>query len=119
MTLNIAADHVPLALDEDGVARVGGSRIPLDTVVCAFMQGATPEQIAEQFPSLRLSDIYSVIATTSTTGKRSTSIWRSAQLGPKKSERKSRLSAIWAVFVSVCFDDQNEGHRLHAQVRRG
>ena len=61
MTLNITADSVPLALDDDGVARVGGSRIPIDTVVCAFMQGATPEQIAEQFPSLRLPDIYSVI----------------------------------------------------------
>ena len=61
MTLDITADRVPLALDDDGVARVGGSRIPLDTVVCAFMQGATPEQISEQFPSLRLSDIYGVI----------------------------------------------------------
>ena len=61
MTLDIAADRVPLALDDDGVARVGGSRVPIDTVVCAFTDGATAEQIAEQFPSLRLSNIYSVI----------------------------------------------------------
>ena len=61
MTLDIDTDRVPLELDEDGVARVGGSRVPLDTVVCAFMQGATAEQIAEQYPSLRLSEIYSVI----------------------------------------------------------
>ncbi len=61
MTLNIAADRVPLALDDDGVARVGGSRVPIDTVICAFTDGATAEQIAEQFPSLRLSNIYSVI----------------------------------------------------------
>ena len=61
MTLNITADRVPLALDDDGVARVGGSRVPIDTVVYAFTDGATAEQIAEQFPSLRLSNIYSVI----------------------------------------------------------
>ncbi len=59
MTLDTT--HVPLELDEDNVLRVGGSRVPLDTVISAFMQGATPEQIAEQFPSLRLSDIYSTI----------------------------------------------------------
>ena len=61
MTLQIATDRVPLSLDENGTARVGGSRVPLDTVVFAFRHGATAEQIAEQYPSLRLSDIYSVI----------------------------------------------------------
>ena len=44
MTLDIAADRVPLALDDDGVARVGGSRVPIDTVVCAFTDGATVER---------------------------------------------------------------------------
>ena len=47
--------------DAFGVKRVGGSRIPLDTVVVAFTQGATVMQIAEQYPSLSPSDIYSAI----------------------------------------------------------
>ena len=61
MTLNIAQNHAPLTLDRDGVARVGGSRVPLETVVGAFTLGATAEQIAERFPSLTLADVYSTI----------------------------------------------------------
>jgi hypothetical protein len=33
----------------------------LDTVVAAFHDGATAEEIAEQYPSLQLSDVYAVI----------------------------------------------------------
>jgi uncharacterized protein (DUF433 family) len=43
------------------VVRVGHSRVTLDTVVAAFNQGANPEQIARQYPSLALADIYAVI----------------------------------------------------------
>jgi hypothetical protein len=35
---------------------------PLDTVVVAFEEGKTPEDIAQQYPSLALGDIYAVIA---------------------------------------------------------
>ena len=47
---------------EDGVIRITGSRVTLDTVVHPFKQGATAEQIQEDFPSLALRDIYGVIA---------------------------------------------------------
>ncbi|MEL6765149.1 MAG: DUF433 domain-containing protein, partial [Cyanobacteria bacterium J06607_6] len=47
--------------DADGVVRVSRTRVTLDTVVAAFWEGATAEVIAEQYPSLQLSDIYSVI----------------------------------------------------------
>lgn len=54
-------ETVPLALNEDGVLRVSGTRVTLDTVVGAFREGATPEEIAQQYPSLPLGDIYEVI----------------------------------------------------------
>jgi uncharacterized protein (DUF433 family) len=53
---------VPLTTTEFGTVRVGGSRVSLDSVVYHYEQGATPERIAESFPSLNLADIYAVIA---------------------------------------------------------
>lgn len=54
-------DAIPLSKDANGVYRVGSSRVTLDLVVRAFNRGATPEEIAQDFPSLRLPDIYQVI----------------------------------------------------------
>jgi uncharacterized protein (DUF433 family) len=54
-------EPVPLSTGMDGVIRVGGSRVTLDTVAEAFAQGATPEEIAQQYPTLSLADIYSVL----------------------------------------------------------
>jgi uncharacterized protein (DUF433 family) len=61
MGLVIESKPVPLRTDEGGAVRVGGTRVTLDTVVTAFQQGATPEEIGQQYPSLRLADIYAVI----------------------------------------------------------
>ena len=52
---------IPLEEDADGVVRVGGTRVTLDTVVAAFREGATAEEIVYQYPSLDLADVYSVI----------------------------------------------------------
>ena len=60
--LVIAAEPIPLEADVDGVVRVGGTRVTLDTVVIAFMEGATAEEILYQYPSLNLADVYAVIA---------------------------------------------------------
>jgi uncharacterized protein (DUF433 family) len=54
-------DAIPLSTDANGVYRVGGGRVTLDLVVRAFNRGATAEEIAQDFPSLELSDIYQVI----------------------------------------------------------
>src|SRR5207244_10008836 len=62
MSLIIANRPVPLKADNDGVVRVGGTRVTLDTLVAAFTEGATPEEIVQQYPSLNLADVYSVIA---------------------------------------------------------
>ena len=52
---------VPLTSDESGVIRVGGTRVRLDTVVYAFNQGYTAEQIVDHYPALQLVDVYAVI----------------------------------------------------------
>src|SRR5512147_72792 len=61
-TLQIQPLSLPLTLNKDGVARVSGTRVTLDTVVRAFTRGATAEEIAQQYPSLALSDVYAVIS---------------------------------------------------------
>jgi uncharacterized protein (DUF433 family) len=61
MSLSTPLEPVPLLPDPDGVIRVGGTRVTLDTVVAAFCEGLTPESIVEQHPTLRLPDVYSVI----------------------------------------------------------
>ncbi len=53
-------ERVPLTADSDGVIRVAGTRVTLDTVAEAFQQGATAEEIVQQYPSLSLADVYSV-----------------------------------------------------------
>lgn len=61
MSLVLSAEPPPLCVDSDGVVRISGTRVTLDTVVYAFLDGATSEEIAEQYPSVQLSDIYVVI----------------------------------------------------------
>jgi uncharacterized protein (DUF433 family) len=55
-------ETVALEANSDGVILVGKTRVTLDTVVEAFKEGATAEEIIYQYPSLRLADVYSVIA---------------------------------------------------------
>ncbi len=62
MSLLIESEPIPLETDADGVVRVGGTRITLDTIVAAFSQGAAAEEITHQYPSLHLADVYAVIA---------------------------------------------------------
>ena len=59
--MSILPEPVPLSTDADGVIRIGGTRVTLDTVVAAFREGATAETIAEQYPSLWLDQVYTVI----------------------------------------------------------
>ena len=61
MGLMIVQEPVPLETTEEGVIRVAGTRVTLDTVVAAFEQGATAEEIVQQYPSLQLADAYAVI----------------------------------------------------------
>lgn len=62
MPLVFATDPIPLATDRHGVVRISKTRVTLDTVVTAFLEGATAEEIVEQYPSLQLADVYLVIS---------------------------------------------------------
>jgi len=62
MSLNISTDPAPLATDKDGVVRVGGTRVRLDTLVFAFNQGASAEEMLQQYPAVSLPDIYATIS---------------------------------------------------------
>jgi len=62
VSIEIGTQAPPLQLDTDGVVRVGGTRVTLDSVVTAFSNGASAEEIVQQFPTLGLPDIYAVIA---------------------------------------------------------
>jgi uncharacterized protein (DUF433 family) len=61
MNLVIEAPPVPLRTDDHGVLRVGNTRVPLDTVVYAFNQGASPEEIVMSYPTLHLTHVYAVV----------------------------------------------------------
>lgn len=52
---------IPLEIDEDGVIRISQTRVTLDTVITAFKDGATAEEIAQQYPTVLLADVYYVI----------------------------------------------------------
>jgi uncharacterized protein (DUF433 family) len=49
-------------VDENGVYRVGSTRVMLDSVVAAFHQGHSPETIKQQYPSLTLEEVYGSLA---------------------------------------------------------
>lgn len=56
-----ATTTVPLSTDEAGVLRVAGTRVSFDSVLHAFNEGGTPEEIAQDFPTLDLAAVYAVV----------------------------------------------------------
>ncbi|HEY3820321.1 MAG TPA: DUF433 domain-containing protein [Polyangiaceae bacterium] len=52
----------PLLTEPDGVVRISGTRVSLETVVAAFDAGATAEEIVQRYPSLDLAAVYGAIA---------------------------------------------------------
>jgi len=61
MAISMAMERIPLVTNADGVVQIGGTRVTLDTVVAAFDEGATAEEIVHQYPALQLADVYAVI----------------------------------------------------------
>jgi uncharacterized protein (DUF433 family) len=62
MALTFDPIAVPLHTDAHGTVRVGGTRVTLQTLLVSFLDGATPEQIIQDFDTLKLPDVYAVIA---------------------------------------------------------
>jgi uncharacterized protein (DUF433 family) len=46
----------------DGVYRITGTRVALDSVIHAFLDGQSAESIAQSFPALTLEQVYGAIA---------------------------------------------------------
>ena len=61
MTIPILAEAPPIR-EAGGVLCINQTGVTLETVIWAFQQGSTPEDIVDQFPSLTLADVYDVIA---------------------------------------------------------
>jgi uncharacterized protein (DUF433 family) len=60
--MNTSPIELPLEIDTHGVCRVAGTRVTLLTVIDAFEEGASPEEISLEYSSLPLADVYAVIA---------------------------------------------------------
>jgi len=61
MTMLVAAEAPPLVAGAAGALHVGKTRVTLDTVVGAFQDGATAEEITEQYSTLSLGQVHAVI----------------------------------------------------------
>ncbi len=53
---------IPQQEDASGVIRVDNTRVTLDSVVHAFREGASAEEIIERFPAITLGAAYAAIA---------------------------------------------------------
>jgi len=62
MGIVLQSEAPPLRHDTSGALRVGHSRVLVDLVIRAFQDGATPETIAQRYPTATLADLYAVIA---------------------------------------------------------
>ena len=58
----LVAQPPPLRIDEQGVVRVGNTRIPIDRVVAAYDAGESAEEIVSSYPSLSIEQVQAVIA---------------------------------------------------------
>jgi uncharacterized protein (DUF433 family) len=52
----------PFRVEEDGTVRVGKTRVTLDIVIGAHNRGDTAEDIYRKYTTLKLADIYAVLA---------------------------------------------------------
>lgn len=51
-----------LSIAPAGAIHVAGTRVTIDSIVQGFLDGATPEEICQDFPSLALPQVYDVLA---------------------------------------------------------
>jgi uncharacterized protein (DUF433 family) len=64
-SIDIKAIPPPLHFDANGVCRVSDTRVTLLTLIEAFLEGVTPEEIYQDYPSVPsvgLAEVYAVVA---------------------------------------------------------
>ena len=81
----LVAKPPPHSVDDDGVLRVGGTRVRLETVINAFQAGCAAEEILLKYPSLQLTDIYAVITYY---------LWHRAEVDDYLAERRSLADKV-------------------------
>ena len=59
--IDIKAIPPPLRFDAHGVCQVADTRVTLLTLIEAFLEGATPEEIYQEYPTVSLAGVYTVI----------------------------------------------------------
>lgn len=58
----VSTSEIKFTRTNAGVLRIENTRVSLDSVLIAFNQGATPEQIVQDYDSLTLSQVYAGIS---------------------------------------------------------
>jgi uncharacterized protein (DUF433 family) len=53
---------VPLTQTPEGVIRVTGTRLPLDTILHHYKQGASAEEISNRFPAVSLAQVHAILS---------------------------------------------------------
>lgn len=53
---------IPIYQDDTGAYRIGNTRVLLELVIHAFLNGDTPESIVDSYETLKTGDVYAVIA---------------------------------------------------------
>jgi uncharacterized protein (DUF433 family) len=94
-------ETIPIEADAHGVVRVGGTRITLDTVIAAFSNGATTEEIVQQYPTLQLADVYHVIGYYLRRQSEVEEYWNNEKSRWTPSESRTRHALTLKAFVSV------------------
>lgn len=61
MPISFPDEPVPLEICDDQVVRIKGTPVTLDTIVATFNHGKTASEIAAEYPSLQLVDVYATI----------------------------------------------------------
>ena len=104
MDIVLQAEAPPLRRDSSGGLRIGTSRVLLELVIHAFEDGATPEAIAQRYPTATLADIYSVLAYFLRHQEEIKRIWQNASKRQKRYANASRASSkIWQTCGNVCW----------------
>jgi uncharacterized protein (DUF433 family) len=107
VVLSVHAQPVPISLDAEGTARIGQTRVTLDTIVAAFEAGATAEEIQQQYPTVSLPNVYATLAYY---------LAHRAEVDEYLRERRSRAAEVRAV-VEAALDPA--GIRARLLARRG
>jgi len=62
ITDTLVATPPPLRLDPNGTLYVGETRVPLDTLVGVYEQGASAQEMVRRYDTLQLAEVFGVLS---------------------------------------------------------